>query len=220
MDTAIDLRIAELLASRLCHDLVSPVGAVNNGLELLEEEPDEDTVADAASLASGSAKQASAMLQFYRLAYGYAGYRIESDGGMLHRLAADYLRSQKTDLLWANPALDAALPEGTGKLLLNVIALGLETLPRGGTIEVLRLSAADGLEVMAEGPRAGFRQECRDALTAEQPDEIEALTPRSVQAYLTALLARRLGGGLAVSAGSEGAERISFAVPRLRHASG
>ncbi len=216
MDIEIELRIAELLASRLCHDLVSPVGAVNNGMELLEEEPNEEILADAVSLVSNSARQASALLQFYRLAYGQAGYRIEGEAELLRRLATEYLKSQKAKLVWPSPEIHEALPEGAAKLLLNVLALAAEALPRGGAVEVTPFLPERGLEVTARGSVAKLRPESRAALAAEQADAIAALTPRSVQACFTALLARRMGGRLEVSDDPNEHELLVFRVPALR----
>ncbi|MHA1190655.1 MAG: histidine phosphotransferase family protein, partial [Alphaproteobacteria bacterium] len=133
MDIQIDMRVAELLASRLCHDLVGPIGAVNNGMELLEDE-DLGMSDDAIQLSASSARQAANLLQFYRLAYGMAGGRIGGDMGDLQNLATGFLSSGKTALNWlvGTPAGEA--PEGLGKLLLNLIVLGDECLPRGGSL--------------------------------------------------------------------------------------
>ena len=156
----IDMRVAELLASRLCHDLVGPIGAVNNGMELLEDE-DLGMSEDAIQLSATSARQAANLLQFYRLAYGMASGRIGGDLGDLRDLATGFLASSKTTLDWTlgQPAGD--LPEGLGKLLLNLIALGEECLPRGGTIGVTLFEGAAGLEtaVTARGTGARLRDE-------------------------------------------------------------
>ncbi len=92
MDFLIDMRVAELLASRLCHDLVGPIGAVNNGMELLEDE-DLGMSDDAIQLSASSARQAANILQFYRLAYGMAGGRIGGGLGDLRELATGFLAS-------------------------------------------------------------------------------------------------------------------------------
>ena len=141
-DIQIDLRVAELLASRLCHDLVSPVGAVNNGLELMAEDLDPEMLQDALALADKSAKQASATVQFFRLAYGQAGRQVDMGAAELKRLAEGYLTSQKAELAWDADPLVLNGPDGGGKLLLNLIALAVETLQRGGTIRAD--ASADG----------------------------------------------------------------------------
>ena len=110
MTDAAELRLAELLASKLCHDLVGPVGAVNNGMELLAE--DDLLMGDeAVKLASSSAQQAGTVLQFYRLAYGASGGGV-TDYGMVRDLAEKMLRHQKSELAWPEklPAKRAPLP--------------------------------------------------------------------------------------------------------------
>lgn len=192
MSFKIDLRVAELLASRLCHDLVGPVGAVNNGLELLA---DEDVTGDAESVAlvSRSARHAGNILQFYRLAYGLAGQALNSDLSEPKRLTERFLGDGKVKLDWQAVSLPQDAPEGLPKLLLNLIALAVEALPRGGTI-VVAVSSGWTLEVTAVGEGAALRPETAAALVPDT--SVENLTPRQVQGYFTALLAGRLGGRL------------------------
>jgi histidine phosphotransferase ChpT len=209
-DVEIDLRVAELLASRLCHDLVSPIGAVNNGMELLAEDLDGDVMQDAVQLAEGSARQASATVQFYRLAYGQAGRQVDLGSDELRELTAAYLKPQKASLDWQADGLTRDGPEGSGKLLLNMIALALEALQRGGTITAAaRFGARQELAVTAAGRNAGLRQESRAALEgASDPAE---LTPRAVQAYFTQLVARRLGTEVVLRSG-EGEAALTAAL--------
>ena len=133
---SIDLRVFELLASRLCHDLVGPIGAVSNGMELLE---DEEFAAgdDAIQLVSKSARQTSDLLQFYRMAYGTAGSRAGISPEELFPLARAFLAHSKVSLEWPERASEIEYPEGFGKLALNLLALGQEGLPRGGEIRLL-----------------------------------------------------------------------------------
>lgn len=196
MDTHVDLRVAELLASRLCHDLVSPIGAVSNGMELLEEDPDPEMIADAVRLSSGSARQALAVVQFYRLAYGRAGQRLDVGAAELRRLSADFLAPHKTALVWNADDLDAA-PAGSGKLLLNTLALAMEALPRGGQLSAaVETGAPTRLCVTATGRDAGLRAESRQAL--DDGTDPGDLTARTVQGYFTRVLARRMDGDLSV----------------------
>ncbi len=205
----IDMQVAELLASRLCHDLVGPIGAVNNGMELMEDE-DLGMSDDALQLSANSARQAANILQFFRMAYGMAGARIGSDLGDLEQLAAGYLASSKTALDWATGQPPAAAPEGLGKLLLNLIVLGEECLPRGGTLGVALLDGAAGLEVSvtARGTGARLRDENQPALAEDVV--IEELTPRNVHGYFTRLLAQRMGSDLIVD--SPGADSLRLSV--------
>jgi histidine phosphotransferase ChpT len=195
-DIQIDLRVAELLASRLCHDLVSPVGAVNNGLELMAEDLDPEMLQDALALADKSAKQASSTVQFFRLAYGQAGRQVDMGPAELRRLAAGYLTSQKAELAWDADALVLNGPEGGGKLLLNLIALAVETLQRGGTIRVEAAGDGQSVRVAGEGTNARLRDETRAAIA--NGVDVDQLSPRAVQGYFTRLIAQRMGGDLQV----------------------
>ena len=209
MDLQIDLRVMELLASRLCHDLVGPIGAVNNGMELVEEEGAGD-LEDALRLTATSARQAARTLQFYRLAYGMTGGRLGSGLEELRDLAAEYLIATKATLEWSVPLLDESAARGLGKLILNMVALGHEILPRGGRLSVAVLNGAEGTQasVTASGAGAKLREETARALTDEVM--IDALTPRSVQGYFTRLLALRLGSDLAAE--TLGPESVRFSV--------
>ncbi len=209
----IDMRVAELLASRLCHDLVGPIGAVNNGMELMEDE-DLGMSDDALQLSANSARQAANILQFFRMAYGMAGARIGSDLSDMQQLAAGYLASGKNTLDWAADQPPAEAPEGLGKLLLNLIALGAECLPRGGAVGVALLDGAAGLEVSvtAMGTGARLREESQPALADDVV--IEELTPRNVHGYFTRLLAQRMGSELIVD--SPGADSLRLTVTLAR----
>lgn len=199
----IDLRVAELLASRLCHDLVSPVGAVNNGMELLEEDLDPDLLGDAVNLASGSARQASATLQFFRLAYGQAGRQIDLAPRELRKLAEAYLTPHKVQLDWQADAVATSGPDGTGKLLLNMIALALEALPRGGSVVAdADLSNGAQVRVVGYGQGVALRPESLAAFNGEA--DVATLSPRSIQAYFTQLVAQRMGTRIEMADASGG----------------
>ena len=206
----IDMRVAELLASRLCHELVGPIGAVNNGMELLEDE-DLGMSDDAIQLSASSARQAANILQFYRLAYGMSGERIGGGLDDLRELATGFLASSKTTLDWTMVGQPAGeMPEGLGKLLLNVIVLGEECLPRGGTLGVSLAEGPAGLEiaVTANGTGARLREESQFVLADDVV--IDELTPRNVHGYFTRLLAQRMGSDLIID--SPGADRLRLSV--------
>jgi len=211
MDLSVDLRVAELLASRLCHDLVGPIGAVSNGMELMADEG-LGMADEALALAGNSAAQASDLLQYYRLAYGFAGGRQGSDLTPLRALAEDFVGHHKTSLDWGSSGA-ADLPEGAGKLILNLIAFAVEALPRGGTVGVSLADHAGGLQVQVQavGGGAALRPEAREALA--EGVTVEQLTPRNVHGYFTRLVARRLGGELAVEEAGDGLVRFSAVLP-------
>ena len=213
MELQIDMRVAELLASRLCHDLVGPIGAVNNGIELMED-TDFGPSGDALQLAGRSAQQAANYLQFYRLSYGMAGAHFAGDYAELRDLAAGYLAPGKVNLEWTVRSQPDGAPDGLGKLLLNLVALAAEMLPRGGKVTVAALNGPAGLEasVIAEGEGAKLREETQPALA--DGVRVEELTPRNVQGYFTRLVAQRLGSDLMVDTPAENSLRFSVTLPR------
>jgi len=208
----IPLRVAELLCSRLCHDLISPVAAVSNGLELLAGDAG-DMDDDITSLLALSVGQAAARLTFYRAAYGLGG--DSADALSLNDVAGLVRGLIDSDAITVDlPAGGEALGRGPAKLLLNAAALGLETLPKAGRLCVTATGGSGGgidIEVRAEGARVAMRPETA-AATADGAD-IEALTPRSVQGYFTAWLARSQGGTFDVAADEDEAARFLAHLP-------
>ena len=197
MSPTIDLHVAELLASRLCHDMVSPVGAVKTGVELFAEYGD-DAEGETMALITQSALQASEKLQFFRLAYGSAG-TTASGVSVADALALikSVCGNQRTTI--EIDTLDDQPPLGAIKIMLNGAMLAGDCLPRGG---VLRLSSeveganSYAVRVTAVGERAGLDDELSAALSGET--DPADLTPRSAHAYYTSVLARGLEGGLAI----------------------
>lgn len=207
MDLKIDVRVAELLTSRLCHDLVGPIGAVGNGLELLAD--DEFGMAeDAMKLTTNSARQASNILQFFRLAYGMAGARVGADYSQIRDLSAALLETSRTRLQWTAVQAPDGAPDGLPKLVMNMIALGHEALPRGGDLVVEINPAPGGVEaaVTVSGQDAHLRPEALAGL--QDTVDIDELTPRGVHGYFTKLMARRLGSDLEIE--TLGADRLKF----------
>ncbi|SDF55874.1 histidine phosphotransferase ChpT [Limimonas halophila] len=207
MSVPIDLRVAELLASRLCHDLVGPVGAVNNGMELLADDPDGDDMADAVSLAQTSARRAADVLQFYRAAYGRAGDEMDGQPGRVADVGEPFATLHKCRAEWDLQGLRRAPVAGSAKLVLNMLALGVELLPRGGRVTA---AAEPGetlvVRVTARGQGAALRGEARAALDTDA--DPASLSPRAVHAHFTAVLAHRAGGRLTVD---EGVDEIGLA---------
>src|ERR1700748_2694891 len=158
------LDLAALLCSRVCHDLISPVGAIVNGLEVLEENKDEETKTFALELIKKSAHQASAKLQFCRLAFGAAGSAgAQIDLGDAEKAARGLIEDGKTTLTWNLPR--QLLAKNRVKLLLNIVLLGSGSIPRGGTLTIDPVpgeEAIAGFVVTASGLNAKL-----NALTAE-----------------------------------------------------
>src|SRR6201996_935468 len=131
-----DIEFAAFLVSRVCHDLVGPLGAVVNGLEVMEDERDAAMRADALKIVTSSALQALARLQYMRIAFGAAGSAgAELDVGEVGRLVAGLLEGGKVQLNWR--AAPVSWPKNWAKLLMNASLLGADCLPRGGQLEVV-----------------------------------------------------------------------------------
>jgi histidine phosphotransferase ChpT len=202
MTRPIDLRVVELLAARLCHDLIGPVSAISNGVELLaDEEP--DFVRDATALVGDSAKKAIRNLQFYRFAYAFGGGALA--GPAPHLLAVEFFAQTAIDCDYR--AEVRGLPLDQQKLACAMLALAGEGLPRGGRL-VLSAGAA-GPEIVATGPGPGPSPEIRAALALVVPTA--QLTTRTVGGYFAGLLAEALGRRLSV-ADQPGGFRLSTAV--------
>src|SRR5712692_11034579 len=141
------LELAALLCSRVCHDLISPVGAIVNGLEVLDDNPKPDDREFALDLIRKSAKTASARLQFCRLAFGAAGSAsAQVDLGDARAMAQAFIEDDKTKLVWNLPRV--LLPKNRVKLLLNLLIIAGQAIPRGGTLAV---------DPVGEGESMGFR---------------------------------------------------------------
>ncbi len=194
-----DLDFAALLVSRVCHDLVSPVGAVVNGLEVLEDETDAEMREDALRLVASSAEQAAARLQFARIAYGAAGSAgAELDMTEVARVVTGLMKGGKVELIWTPQAIN--WPKDWAKLLMNTVVVAMDCLPRGGRVSV-ELPAdpqARQFSVIATGTVARINQDTERALKGEPAG---ALDGRLIQPYLTHILSRGLNAALTVTLG-------------------
>jgi histidine phosphotransferase ChpT len=198
------LRVASLLASRLCHDLIGPLGAVDNGLELIAEEG--SMAEEALALARRSAKRAASRLRYFRYAFGAAGEDPSFGPAEARGLAQNLLHGSEIHLGWPAPG-NEILPAGACRLLLNMVLLGLDCLPRGGLLEVV---AKPGLlAVDCRAPHARLTAELKSAILTSC--SASDLTARTVVGYYAALLAIDLGGRLAIA--QEGPDRIHLETP-------
>ena len=205
---AIDL--SSLLCSRLCHDLMSPVGALNNGVELLADEQDPDMRDRCLQLLADSARTTANKLKFFRLAFGAAGGFGEEVDTSEARAALEGLFSSegKIELGWM--VADAKLSKGATKLLLNLALIAGDSLVRGGRLDI-GAESAGGTEIAirAEGPRIALDPAIRDALT----DGGEDVEPRTVGAWLAQSLAAQAGGTVQLSQPSDGLLIIGATLP-------
>jgi histidine phosphotransferase ChpT len=183
------LDLAALLCSRVCHDLISPVGAIVNGLEVLEEEKDEATKEFALDLIKKSARTASAKLQFCRIAFGAAGSAgAQIDVGDAETIARGFLEDDKTKLAWNLPR--ALSPKNRVKLLLNMLVIAGQAIPRGGRISVDPVGSGEsmGFKVTAAGTNAKVPPAVPALLTGEGSGE--GLDAHRIQPFYAGLLAR------------------------------
>jgi histidine phosphotransferase ChpT len=194
------LELAALLCSKVCHDLISPVGAIVNGLEVLDDNPKPEDRDFALELIRKSAKTASARLQFCRLAFGAAGSSsAQIDLGDAQTMARGQIEDAKTSIEWNLPRL--LLPKNRVKLLLNMLVIAQQTIPRGGRLTVDPVGEGETMsfKVSATGLNARLPQNIVTMLASTHEAPIDA---HAVQPYYTSLLAEACG--LKVSLAAEG----------------
>ena len=195
------LDLAALLCSRVCHDLISPVGAIVNGLEVMEDDNDQETKAFAMDLIKKSVRQASAKLQFCRIAFGAAGSAgAQIDLGDAEKVARGFLEDDKTSIAWNLPRL--LMAKNRVKLLLNMLLIAGQSIPRGGKLVVDPVGEGEtmGFRISATGSYAKVPQAVPELLAGGSHNG--SVDAHAVQPYYTGLLARDCG--LTVAAASEG----------------
>ncbi len=189
------LDLAALLCSRVCHDLISPTGAIVNGIEVLEEDGDAETKNFAIELIKKSARTASARLQFCRIAFGAAGSAgAQVDTGDAETMARGFLEDDKTKLTWK--LTRALLPKNRVKLLLNMLVVAGGTIPRGGSLTVEPIGSGDttGFRITAVGINARIPQTVPGLL--EGNSENGSVDAHAIQPFYTGLLAKACGVGV------------------------
>lgn len=191
--------LAALLCSRVCHDIISPVGAINNGLELLDEGGADE---DAMNLIRQSAVNASARLQFARIAFGAAGSAgMMIDTGDAEAVATAFLKNEKPELSWSGTR--ALLPKNKVKLLLNLILIANASIPRGGKLSV-KLDDTETeprFTLTTSGPMLRVPPKFLELHSGHQPED--PIDAHSVQPYYTLLLAREAGMTITIHATPE-----------------
>lgn len=199
--TTSSLELASLLCSRLCHDMLSPVGALSNGLELLAEEKDPEMRRRCFELLEQSARISADKLKFFRLAFGAAGGFGEMVPVSEARALVDALvgNNGRIAVNWA--LASDSLPKPGIKTLLNLALIAIDSLVRGGTLDIgaeLRTDEAGGgaseIVVRAAGPRIAFDPDIGRALDGSLPEG--EISSRTAPAAMLHLLAESLGGGL------------------------
>jgi histidine phosphotransferase ChpT len=209
--TSVDATVLELLASRICHDLISPVGAVNNGVEFLQE-MGADAGDEAIDLIAYSAHQASAKLQAFRMAYGAGGRDPNIKPENVHTTFGELIgKDSRVSQDWdphAKLSYDE-IPLGLCKVLMGTMMLAIEVLPRGGVVKVLP-GADNETIVTAEGQDASPRPNMASALGRSLPTS--ELDPRLVHAYALSMIAAQYGFAIGMSAQDSG--KVTFSINR------
>ena len=192
------LDLAALLCSRVCHDVISPVGAIVNGLEVLEEENDAETRTFALDLIKKSAATASAKLQFCRLAFGAAGSAGASiDTGDAEAVTRGLFGNEKVKLDWVAPRV--LMPKNKVKLILNLCVIAATTIPRGGVVTVTTEGTSEDpdIRLLAKGTNPRVNATLPGLLAGEP--EGPALDAHAIQPYFAGMLARQIGYTVEVS---------------------
>ncbi|WP_230533466.1 histidine phosphotransferase ChpT [Microvirga roseola] len=192
------LDLAALLCSRVCHDVISPVGAIVNGLEVLEDDNDASMREFALDLINKSARQASARLQFARLAFGAAGSAGASiDLGDAEQVARGLFLDDKVAFSWSAPRL--LFPKNRVKLLLNLIMIAITAIPRGGAIDVAVSGTVEACEfvIKAKGLNARIPAHAETLLAGDS--ESGTVDAHGIQVYYAGMIARASGMTVAFS---------------------
>ena len=204
---------ASLLCSRLCHDLLSPVGALNNGVELLADEQDPDMRERCIELLAESARVSANKLKFFRLAFGAAGgFGDEVETGEARSAIEGLFGSDgRIEIVWLVD--EPKMSKAALKILLNLVLIAGDGLVRGGTLTMGAERHGSGFDIVvrAEGPRVAFDAEVKRALLGET--EEEALAPRAAAAWLVHSLVEEGGGEVQVADAEEGMLLFGASLP-------
>lgn len=199
----IDIRMAEHLCTRLCHDLTGPIGAVNNGAEFLADQGF-DMQPEAIELIATSAREAVNRLQFYRLAYGKLNEHGEASLQEKKQITAAYFTGTKVMLDWPDEHTDAAgvpVSQKMSRLILNMVIVASRTLIRGGMVSVRLLTGEGGKRIVTVQGAGDSIKDDAEVSRILLGDRVTQLSPKTVQGYLTRGLADEMGVELAVSVG-------------------
>ena len=211
------VELASLLCSRLCHDLLSPVGALNNGIELLSDEQDPDMRERCLELLSESARASANKLKFFRLAFGAGGGFGDEIDTREAKTALEglYSADKRIELGWM--VADDRLSKGAVKLLLNLAMIAGDALVRGGRLDVGAERRNGSLEMVirGEGPRILLDPKLRETIAkGHSGGEVE---PRAAGAWLAHALAAEAGGTIRLSDPSAEVLLIGVTLPKSRN---
>lgn len=197
-----DLKLAALMCSKICHDLISPVGALSNGIEVLADDDDPEMREHAMVLLETSSAQATAKLKFARLAYGSSGSKgTEIDLREAEAAIQELLGGKKVNIRWEAPAVPVG--KDVVKVLVNLANAACDTIPRGGDlkIEVVTEGGEGKACISATGARARLADETRAGLNGALG--VDELDVRTVVPWVSGVLAREFGQGIEIHTGEE-----------------
>jgi histidine phosphotransferase ChpT len=204
---------ASLLCSRLCHDLLSPVGALNNGIELLAEEHDPEMRARCIDLLGESARASANKLKFFRLAFGAAGGFADEVDTREAQVAIEGLFGSDGRIQIGWMVDEPTMSKSALKVLLNLVLIAGDALVRGGRLDVGAERHESGLEIVvrAEGPRIVLDPELKKVLTGEVAED--SIAPRAAAAWLVHCVAADGGGQVQVMDSEDGILLFGAALP-------
>ena len=204
---------ASLLCSRLCHDLLSPVGALNNGIELLADEHDPDMRARCLDLLGESARASANKLKFFRLAFGAAGGFADEVDSREARAAIEGLFGTDGRIQLGWMVDEPVMSKAALKILLNLVLIAGDSLVRGGSLDVGAEKHGDGLDIVvrAEGTRIVLDPELKKVLVGETA--AEEVAPRAAAAWLVHCLVEEGGGQIQLADEQEGLLIIGASIP-------
>lgn len=210
-----DLKASQFLCSRICHDLIGPAGAVNTGMELLSDGDVSDD--EALSLVAGSVTQVIRRLEYFRVAFGRGGGTGSRALSEARRLAVNLMADGKVALDWADEetgTVDGKVCNGGVKLVMNLVLLALDSLPRGGTIAVRMADLSNGVGVAVIG--SGIGAGLKDGISSVMSQDVsgDAMSAHTVAAYFAQQLAASLGQRIEISDEEDGEVRFAALLPR------
>ncbi len=190
------------MCARIAHDLISPIAALGTAIEVLDDPDNTDMHEDAIDLIKLSARQASGKLQFLRLAFGAGGsapgvVAVEQ----LKTLTEGIYSDAKSEIIW-NTDRDG-IEKDAARLLLNLIMLGVQAVPRGGSVTVLTRDIDEAFEIRLTcvGPKARLAEAVKLTLSGKMPED--GFDGRTIQPFYTGMILRELGGKMAAGADEE-----------------
>ncbi|MEZ5946555.1 MAG: histidine phosphotransferase family protein [Hyphomonas sp.] len=205
-------RLSAFIASRICHDLVSPISSVTNALDLMDEPGDHEMKAQAESLLHEGAEKAAARIQFLRYAFGSIG--LNSGAADIHeakKITEAFVRSHRPSVDWDIRADHLSFSHV--RLMMNLVMLGTDALPRGGVVNVRVRNEAGGLTMVltCKGDRAKLKPDVAAAITGDEPSE--GWRPETIQPYFARMICDGLDGELT---GSQGEDQVIFMATGIR----